>query len=468
MVGGDTDKLYTLHPWTGAATAVGNVTAFGVSETEPRGLANLDGTLYMAGAANDALYTLNTSSGVASQVGSATQFGVSESEPTGISAHNDVLYMTGADTDALYTLDTTTGVATQVGSATQFDASEGGPNGLAWHRGTLYMVSSETDRLYWINSTSGVATAIGSATAFGVSEDTPTGIASHPPSNNAPSDLYMVGSGTDKLWSLDPESGEAEGVEVPNFGLNIRSSVPIASHGGQLYGVGQLPVSGGIPSPPGFGFGYRLLAIDTSSGIATGVGNTGISSFEGDISSHNGVLYRVTAKGQLYSLNAATGAATRVGSVDGFGVGERRPTGLASHQGTLYMVGQENHKLYTLDATAGIATAVGNAIEFGINEDNIGRLVSHNGTLYMSDDGGNEFFTLNTSTGTATQGASTVGGYVSGLASHNGVLYATVRDGDNYRLRILDITTGELTRIPSTLSQFGVGEGDPQGLASGP
>ena len=51
----------------------------------------------------------------------------------------------------------------------------------------------------------------------------------------------------------------------------------------------------------------------------------------------------------LYTLNPTTGVATRVGSANQFGAGERWPTGLASHNGALYMVGNENDVLFTIE-----------------------------------------------------------------------------------------------------------------------
>ena len=95
MVGDTTIALYTLNTTTGVATRVGSSTAFGVSETNPSGLASHNGVLYMVGWSQDALYTLNTTTGVATRVGSSTQFGVSESVPSGLASHNGVLYMVG-------------------------------------------------------------------------------------------------------------------------------------------------------------------------------------------------------------------------------------------------------------------------------------------------------------------------------------------------------------------------------------
>ena len=52
-------------------------------------------------------------------------------------------------------------------------------------------------------------------------------------------------------------------------------------------------------------------------------------------------------KGHLVPLAPlAPGEARRVGSAPQFGVGEIRPSGLTSHNGILYMVGQTNDTLY--------------------------------------------------------------------------------------------------------------------------
>ena len=75
----------------------------------------------------------------------------------------------------------------------------------------------------------------------------------------------------------------------------------------------------------------------------------------------------------------AIGEATRIGSVNAFGVvSERNPTGLAAIDGTLYMVGDRNNALYTLDTTTGVATQVDR-----VSEVNPRGLAFVNGTLYM-------------------------------------------------------------------------------------
>ena len=95
--------------------------------------------------------------------------------------------------------------------------------------------------------------------------------------------------------------------------------------------------------------------------------------------------------------------ATRVGSATRFGVNERNPSGLASHDGKLYMVGNIQDALYTLDTTTGVATRVGSATRFGVSEFNPSGLASHDGKLYMVGANQDALFTLDTTTGVATR-----------------------------------------------------------------
>ena len=71
----------------------------------------------------------------------------------------------------------------------------------------------------------------------------------------------------------------------------------------------------------------------------------------------------------LNTLNISTGVATRVGSSTAFGVSENIPSGLASHNGVLYMVGLSTRALYTLNTTTGVATRVGSSTELRCERD---------------------------------------------------------------------------------------------------
>ena len=163
MVGGSNTVLYTLNITSGdgiedgSADQVGSTAAgFGVGEAVPTGLAATGNTLYMVGRRNAVLYTLNidrddgTPDGSAIQVGStASGFGVSETQPTGLAALGNNLYMVGARNDRLYTLNTTDGSATQVGRlAAGSGVDERSPSGLAAIGDILYMVGQDNLALY--------------------------------------------------------------------------------------------------------------------------------------------------------------------------------------------------------------------------------------------------------------------------------------------------------------------------------
>ena len=160
------DKLYTLDPATGAATAVG---PGGLAPAAPSGMAfDPNGTLYMVDYGSDKLYTVNTTSGLALEVGTS---GLGPASPEGLAFDSsDTLYMVDSISDQLYTVNTTTGAATAVGTA---GLGTSGPEGLAFDSSdTLYMVDSISDQLYTVNTTTGAATQVGSTGTSG-----PRGIA---------------------------------------------------------------------------------------------------------------------------------------------------------------------------------------------------------------------------------------------------------------------------------------------------
>ena len=95
------------------------------------------------------------------------------------------------------------GAFNRVGGATQFGVNEDFPQDLAAIGNTLYMVGAGTDALYTVDTTSGRATRVGGATQFGVNEGTPIGLAA------IGDTLYMVGRETDALHTVDTASGRA-------------------------------------------------------------------------------------------------------------------------------------------------------------------------------------------------------------------------------------------------------------------
>jgi len=180
------------------------------------------------------------------------------------------------------------------------------------------------------------------------------------------------------------------------------------------------------------------------------------------------------------------GGATRVGSVQEFGVGETDVSGIAALNGTLYMVGWGQRKLYTLDitndgvGTLGGATRIGNVDKFDVNEVQPDGLVALNGTLYMTGATADALYTLDvTDDGMGTLGGATRVGRAhrfdvnetgaAGLAAIGDTLYMVGYAFDAlYALDITDDNVGVLggaTRVGSA-SEFEVRASGPEGLAA--
>ena len=214
-----------------------------------------------------------------------------------------------------------------------------------------------------------------------------------------------------------------------------------------------------------------LYTLNTTTGGATRVASVSDFTFQG-LASLGGTLYTVSTgnQGHLHTINDKTGASTTISGSAGFGVNEQAPTGLTSHNGTLYMVGTRNRNLYTLNTTTSRATRVGTSTRFGVIENSPSGLASHNGVLYMVGFGNVALYTLNTTTGAATRvGNSTNFGvgefFPQGLASYGGKLYM-IGSGNN-ALYTLNTTTGVAERVGSA-TQFNVNERGITGITSHP
>ena len=138
-----TGRLYRVDLKTLTGTRIGDDDFGPADETHPYDIASHgspdsaeSAELYMIGGRTDRLYTLDTTTGTAVPVGTATNFGTAdETSPSGLASHGGSLYMTGTANNRLYTLDTTTGAtagtATRVGTATDFDTGESSGHGIA-------------------------------------------------------------------------------------------------------------------------------------------------------------------------------------------------------------------------------------------------------------------------------------------------------------------------------------------------
>ena len=230
-------------------------------------------------------------------------------------------------------------------------------------------------------------------------------------------DLYITGAGTRiaALFRVDLSDGSSVriGNAAGGFGGSETSPNSLASDGQTLYMVGQAT--------------DRLYTLDTSTGVATAVGQA----FSNEqvplgIGFHNGTLYMVGGRGRdfsrgaLYTVNTDTGAETRVGSANRFGANERGPRGLASYNGSLYMVGDGG--LYTLNTLTGVASRIGAVTSIR----RASGLVVHGGVMYLLTWNPNTISVIDPSTavasmavGIAVTGLTGVGNpNASGLASH--------------------------------------------------
>ncbi len=453
MVGARNDALYTLNPETGIASQVGPA-GFNVGESSPGGLASHNGVLYMVGSNGDALYTLNPRTGIASQVGAADQFNIGESVPSGLTSHNGILYMVGADADTLYQLHsesgrytiedltndteytievaavinavaaTTAAAVTVTPTVPQPPPLPSTPQNVMLEAGnktiTVTWVASDlatggapdTYRVRWLSEGQQIGTATTAAISyriygfarqvgnvgpgFNVVEFEPTGLASHG------DQLYMVGRQREALFTLDPGTGIADQVGPRRFDVGERFPTGLALHNGTLYMLGSNP-----PSDP------SLYTLDPETGIASLVVSVGIS-YAGGLASHGDQLYMVggidLGNPALYTLDPKTGAADQVGTADQFNVNENLPSGLVSHDGTLYMVGAAEYMagdadraaLYTLDPETGVAEQVGAADRFNVGEGTPSGLASHNGILYMVGSDTDTLYRLHSQSGRYT------------------------------------------------------------------
>ena len=183
-----------------------------------------------------------------------------------------------------------------------------------------------------------------------------------------------------------------------------------------------------------------LYSVNVATGAATLIGSLNGPTNPAGLASHNGTLYVVgTTNDSLYSVDVATGAATLIGSLSG----PTNPNGLASHNGTLYLVDSVADSLYSVNVTTGAATSIGSLS----GPPNPNGLASHNGTLYLVDSAAS-LYSVDVTTGAATSIGSLNGPpNPNGLASHNGTLYLVDRNNDN--LYSVDVTTGAASLIGS-------------------
>ena len=497
MIGDDTDRLHIIDTTTGEVTPIGDATDFNVGETLPSGLASHGGGLYMIGNSGNRLYRIDTATGEAVPVGDATDFNVGESLGHGIASRyappedlalgvstGAVTYTGGpavkgtgytlyarvsdgrADDDTASSAidDTATVRVTVTNRDPSFSADSysytltsgsdgsttpitvGAPAAVDPERQALtyslrtsdpaermYMVGTATNALYSLDSITGTAVRIGEAERFGVDEQWPLAMTWHN------GQLYMIGSDSYTLYTLDIVTGEADPVAT---GAQITGSDEprvlsgLASHEGGLYVTSIIK-----------GRLYRF-DLDTLRGIQIGVDNFGVGAdlWPLDIASHGNPakLYMVEyTTSKLYTIDVKTGVLMPVGQADDFGgVDELTPVGLVSHNDGLYMTGHTNNWLYRLDTDTGEAERMGDATDFGVGETEASGIA----TGYDLPSG----FTIDAATGRIayTSTAAATGAHT---------LYVQVSDGktaDNTDSEAVDDITRVTVTVPNQAPAF--------------
>ena len=414
MLGTGTDGLYMLDSTTGAVTArIGAATRFGVNELQPHGLAWHNGRLYMTGYFLNSLYTLDVTTGEATRIVIDVP-GIL----TGVASHNGELYAIARTlgsnaTGRFYSVDLDTSTFTRIGGD-DFGVDETSAVSIASHGSpaVLYMIGSDTDALYTLDAATGMAARVGSSQAFGVDEHKPSELSSHAGS------LYMTGSTHDALYELDTITGEAARVGTSQaFGISEHYPGGIASgyrmpEGFALDAVtGEIAYTGG-PAVPG----VHVLYVQVSDGKDPDAA--------ADAAVDDAVRVTVTVPDQApvfshisYGFGMlpgtdGTGTARPVGAVtaadpEGDAVSYSLESVSASDSvEPVYMTGDSSDALYTVDVSTGAVTRVGAEAGFGANVTEVRGLGWHNGQLYLvggTASEGDGIYTVDTTTGVAAR-----------------------------------------------------------------
>ena len=200
-----------------------------------------------------------------------------------------------------------------------------------------------------------------------------------------------------------------------------------------------------------------LYSVNPATGAASRIGPLGFEEVTGLDFAPDGTLYGTdTEADQLVTIDPATGAATAVGSL-----GKPFVDSLAFIGNTLYGVDRSTDQLVTIDTATGAATDVG-SLDFG---EVIGLAADAGGSLFGTDLTTDEFLSVNPATGEA----SVIGSHrptpttdtflVNLTCAPDGTLFAT---DFAWRLLTVDPATGALTDVGP------LGQRDIFGLAAAP
>jgi hypothetical protein len=161
------------------------------------------------------------------------------------------------------------------------------------------------------------------------------------------------GGGASTLYTIDPNTGTATPVGA-GIGYDRVGGIDFNPSTGILYGVGANPTTNT----------FDLITINTMTGLATTVGDTGLGFAFQDIDFRSdGTLWAYAGGGNIYTLNLTTGAASLVGFIGGFGNPPGTGNALAFNPSdTLYRLSGAD--IYTISQSDGVATDTGTNVNY--------------------------------------------------------------------------------------------------------
>ena len=219
---------------TGTGIRIGTATAFDAGVTFPRGMASDGTTCYLFD--NKKGLSLNLSTGAATLIGTVTNFDVSESGLRSATYHNSQIIFYGHTDKKIYAYNTSTGVATELSAAlTAPTGITSTPDlwGLASLNGVVYGLDRTEDILVTVNITTGVLTRVGTATNYGL-----TGSPDIQSLTAYKGELIAASKGLEELVRFDTTTGIATGIVS---GVDLPDAAPeaLAEHADQLLMAGS-------------------------------------------------------------------------------------------------------------------------------------------------------------------------------------------------------------------------------------
>ena len=317
---GADNALWIIDPETAQAERVHPTNTLGASTTSPQGLAynpNND-RLYLADATTDSLYTVNAGTGQASFVG---MFNF-DSTPRAMAydPNNNVLYMADLGFRSVVTVDTETGETVRLNNSTGLP-ERFLPNGIAYdsNNNVLYVINSLNETIYSVDPASGMPSPV-------------TGVNLHQPFSMTPAGsefliLNNIGN------AANPVQSTISSFDIPSATLNQNTQI-IQTLGGQSFD--DLQSIGNIGDAE-----LVEIAWDTTNNVLYGVG--------------------LTDDGHaLYTVNATSGAATRVNANDTLTDSDTGNYSLAwnPNEEIMYGIAEGNRGLFEVNLADGTATEI--------------------------------------------------------------------------------------------------------------